>query len=415
MSTPSPDAERRRHTWAVRALLLAATALAVLSIFAIWANRQLLNADNWSKTSTQLLENPQVRSRVAAYLVDEVYANVDVAAEIRSGLPPQLAPLAGPAAGGLRNLAETTTDRALGRPRVQQVWAAANRLTAEQLIRLAEGDSRAVTASGSGVYLDLRVVLVDVVGRLGLSGRLAGEIPPGAGRVKVLDANQLSAVQDGAQLLKGLALVLPVLSLAAFGLAVWLARRDRRRTLLLVGLDLIAAGVLVLIARTLLGNAVVDSVAPTGGAKPAAEATWQIATSLLRDVAQASIVIGIPVVLAALLAGPARAAVDFRRVVAPWLRDRPDLTYGVVATLGLLVVLWGPIPATQQVIPVLVMAVLVVLGVETLRRQTADEFPPVAATPAAPVAKEYVAEDGEPVLAGNGSSVSDEARRPGRP
>src|SRR4051812_18857884 len=203
MSTPSPEAGRPQHTWAVRALLLAATLLTVLSIFAIWADRQLLNADNWSKTSRELLETPQVRSRVAASLVDQVYANVDVAAEIRSGLPPQLAPLAGPAAGGLRNLAETTTNRALGRPIVQEAWAAANRLTAEQLIRLAEGDSRAVTASGNGVYLDLRVVLLDVVRRLGLSGRLAGDIPPGAGRIKVLDANQLGTVQNGVQLLKG--------------------------------------------------------------------------------------------------------------------------------------------------------------------------------------------------------------------
>jgi hypothetical protein len=37
-------------------------------------------------------------------------------------------------------------------------------------------------------------------------------------------------------------------------------------------------------------------------------------------------------------------------------------------------VAWGPIPATRMVIPVLLMAVLVLLGVAALRRQTAEEF-----------------------------------------
>ena len=41
----------------------------------------------------------------------------------------------------------------------------------------------------------------------------------------------------------------------------------------------------------------------------------------------------------------------------------------------LLVIAWGPIPATRMVIPVLVMIGLVALGVAMLRRQVAVEFP----------------------------------------
>jgi hypothetical protein len=96
-------------------------------------------------------------------------------------------------------------------------------------------------------------------------------------------------------------------------------------------------------------------------------------------VAQAAIVMGIPVVVAAWLAGPAAPAVSLRRAAAPWLRDRPELAYGVLAAGLLLVIAWGPIPATRMVLPVLLMIGLAVAGLAVLRRQVAEEFPDATA------------------------------------
>ena len=53
-------------------------ALLIVGIFSVWANRLLFNPDNWSNTSTQLLSNPTIRSSTANYLVDQLYANVNV-------------------------------------------------------------------------------------------------------------------------------------------------------------------------------------------------------------------------------------------------------------------------------------------------------------------------------------------------
>ena len=93
---PLPPARRlpRGRRYAVRTLLVLATVLAVLSIVAVWANRQLLNAGNWADTSTVLLEDRAVKSAVSSYLIDQVYANVDVSAELARALPPRLKPLA---------------------------------------------------------------------------------------------------------------------------------------------------------------------------------------------------------------------------------------------------------------------------------------------------------------------------------
>ncbi|HEY3188386.1 MAG TPA: hypothetical protein VGJ70_12990, partial [Solirubrobacteraceae bacterium] len=123
----------------MRALVVVATILTVAGIFAVFANRQVLNADNWADTSTELLANDDVRSAVSDELIDDVYASVDVQAEVANALPPRLKRLAGPAANGLQSLAEQRVNRFLGRPKVQEAWKAANRITAQQFINIAEG------------------------------------------------------------------------------------------------------------------------------------------------------------------------------------------------------------------------------------------------------------------------------------
>ena len=375
-SAPPPAAPAHHaHRFVVPSLLVVGTVLAVISIFAVFANRQVLNADNWAETSSQLLASPAIRTQVSDFLVDQVYSNVDVRGEVAGALPKRLAPLAGPAANGLRELAEKRTDKLLGRPRVQEAWKGANKITAEQFINIAEGNSKAVTAQGNAVVLNLDVILKELIQRLGLPRSLADKVPEGAGKIKVMSSSQISTIQSATNLLKSLALVLPVLAFGMLGLAVFLARDRRRHTLMVVGIDIVFAGVLVLIARNVLGNHIVNVLATTDAVRPAVEDVWSIGTRILQDVAQAMVIGGIPVIFAAWLAGPMRPAVAFRRSAAPWLRESAGWTYGVVAAIVLLVIAWGPIPATRMAIPVLIMIGLVIVGTEALRRQTALEFP----------------------------------------
>ena len=60
------------------ALVVLASIVAFVAMFSVWVNRQVLNTDNWTATSSELLEHPVIRDRVAGFLVDELYANVDV-------------------------------------------------------------------------------------------------------------------------------------------------------------------------------------------------------------------------------------------------------------------------------------------------------------------------------------------------
>ena len=370
----------RGRRWAVRGLLVVATLVTVVAIFAVWANRQVLDADNWADTSTELLENEAIRTQLSAFLVDSIYEQVDVAAEVEAALPERLDPLAGPAANGLRQLAERRTERLLERPRVQDAWSTANRVTMQQFIDIAEGDSRAVSLSGNAVVLNLREVMTDIVRRLGGSGRLVNKIPEDAGRITVMNADEVETLQNGVNAVQGLSAFLPGLAVALFALAAFLARGRRRRTIMFAGGGFILAGGIVLVGRNLGEDYIVDALASTASLEPVVQAAWSIGTAMLSDVAQAAIIMGIPVVIACVLAGPARAAVSFRRAAAPWLRARPDLAYGILAAGILLVIAWGPIPATRMILPVLLLIVLAFSGLAILRRQVAEEFPEATGT-----------------------------------
>jgi hypothetical protein len=362
------------HPVLSRILLVVGTLVAFLAILAIWISRQALETDQWTQTSSKLLESPAVQTALAGYLVDQLYANVDVTGEVRSALPKRAQPLAGAAAGALRRGAEDVTRRALARPRVQELWEAANRQAHRQLVNVIEGGGNTVSTQNGTVTLNLKAMLDDIAARTGVGSRVAAKIPPSAAQVKILRSSQLKTAQDIGSALKPLAAILIVLMLACFGGAIALGGGRRRQMLRSAGIGLVFAGVAALVTQKILGNMVVEDLASTASLEPAVTDVWQIATSLLVDAAQATIAYGLIVVVGAWLAGPMRLAVGLRAAMAPYLRDW-RMAYGALAGVVLLALLWGPTEGTRRPIPALILIALLAGGVEALRRQVAREYP----------------------------------------
>jgi hypothetical protein len=355
-------------------LITVGSLLAFLAIFAVWANRQLLDTDNWTDTSTQLLEDDEIRSQLSIFLVDELYANVDVQAELQQAAPPALQPLAGPAAGALRNLAVRGTDELLARPRPQAAWEEANRRAHKRLLQIVEdGGGGPVSTGGGNVTLDLKQLLTQISTQLGVGGRVVDQLPADAAQLTVLKSDELELAQDAVRFLKALAIVLVVLALGLMALGVYLARGWRREALRACGFGLILAGAAALVGRSLAGGAVVG-LAKTAAVEPALENTWSISTSLLVEAATATLIYGIVVVFAAWLAGPTAWATATRGGLAPFMRE-PRFAYGGLAVIVLLLLAWGPTPAFRKPVLALILIALLALGVEALRRQTAREFP----------------------------------------
>jgi hypothetical protein len=365
---------RAPRRWLPTTLVVVASLIGIVAVFAVWAQRQLLETDSWVDTSTELLENEDIRDAVALYLVDELYANVDVESEIRQQLPAQFKVLANPAAGALRQVADQIAQRALETPPVQTAWEDANRTAHELLIEVIEGGGSNLSTAGGVVTLDLGAILTQVADQIGLPGDLASKLPPDIAQLEILRSDELEAAQDAADLLKTLAWVLTALALGLYALAVYLARDRRREALRSVGFGFLAVGLIVLFLHGVVGNAVVDSLTTTASSQPAVQATWDIGTSLLTTAAGAMIAYGIAIIFAAWLAGPTRPATAVRRTLAPYLRQ-PRIAYAGLALILVLLFWWSPTPGFSRLLPSLILIALLALGTEMLRRRTEMEFP----------------------------------------
>jgi hypothetical protein len=504
----------RRHRAIVWSLIVLASVLLVLSITANWVQRTLLNTDEVTETTSEIVADEDVEEQLSIYLVDQLYATVDVQGEISRRLPPPAQALAAPAGAAFRQLATNVAERALASPQVQDLISSAVGRAQERFVSLVRDEGEYVSSTGGEVTIEYGSVVADLATRLGVSpetisevqdvvqgfsqdlqqglttaqtqieslrtglsevqaGALETELQQGLqaldgtaaqlqagiasldekikgvedkvpdqlqsrlsdlvgqlsdlddgltalekqtaavledpsqanvdeldaslasldtrvsalldrqvvqnpGEFVVMDSAQLDGLQSLLQALRNLGFVLPLLVLLLYVAALYLAKGWRRRALIAAGGGILAATLLVLFARRLIGTEVA-SLASSETVEPAVASVWDILSEGLRERTLFVLVIGLAFVGGGLLAGPGRHAVAVRRFLAPYLRDNPVAVYSVVAVLFLLWLAFIPgIDNLGQVLVIVLLAVLAVVGVEVLRRQTAQEFPPGA-------------------------------------
>jgi hypothetical protein len=363
----------RRRT--VKALIVLGSLLAFLSVFAIWIERQALNTDDWVHTSGRLLQNSTVRAAVGDYLVDQLYENVNVEKELEEILPGDTKDLAGPAAGGLRQVAGQGAEKVLESSTAQGLWEDANRTAHEQLLAVLEDKKEAVSTSEGDVSLNLGSLITNLAGQIGLAKSLAEKLPPDAGQIEILHSDELKTAQNIAVAIKGLALVLSILTFLVFGLAIYLSRGGRWVTVLFSGVGLIAAGFAVIVARHVAGGIVIDQLVKQESVKPAGEAAWSIGTSLMTSIATTVIVVGVLFAAAGWLASPSGAARSTRRVIAPALSKYAVWVYTGLGIIVCIYFLSSSIQGLRTFLTTLVIAGMAAFGIHELRKQTAEEFP----------------------------------------
>lgn len=363
----------RRRT--VKGLVVLGSVFAFLSVFAIWTERQALNTDDWVDTSGRMIQNEQIRSAVGDYLVDQLYANVDIEKELEDILPGETKELAGPVSGGLRQVAGNGAEKVLQSSTAQDLWKDANRTAHEQLLAVLEDKKEAVETSEGEVTLNLGSLVTNLADQVGIGSQLAEKLPPDAAQVTILRSDQLKTAQDIVIGIKGLALILTLLTLLCFGVAIYISREGRWVTVLFCGIGLIAAGFAVIVARQVAGGIVVDQLVKEESVKPAAEAAWSIGTSLMISIATTVIVFGVLFVLAGWLGSPTGSARQSRRFAAPFLRDYVPYVYTGLAILVCFWFLTASVQNLRSFLTALIVAGFVAFGIHELRRQSEEEFP----------------------------------------
>jgi hypothetical protein len=377
------SARRRAVVWI---LIVLASLIALASVLTTWVDRQMLDTQSWREASAELIEDPEVREALSVYLVDQLYANVDVAADLEARLPDDLDRLAGPLAGALREPATEAVDRLLEAPRVQQLFINASSVAQEKLVNVLEDRTGHGITTGDGVVtLDLGEVVRTLGTELGVSSATLDRIPPDAGQLEIMRSDQLGAAQAGVKAVRVLSVWLLVLVLGLYALAIFLARGARRETLRNVGCALVLVGLAVLVVRRLTGNYAVDALTEPGS-RDSGRRVWLIGTSILAQIGWAAVIYGVVITLGAVLAGPTAAAVAVRGRIAPVLNERPAIVWTAVAAVYLLLIAWGPTHALRTWWGIALLGVLVAGGIVALRHQTQREFAvtsePAPASPA---------------------------------
>lgn len=377
-TTPAPPS--RGRIIGGRALLVVGVLLTVVSILSTYVKREALDQGQFKQTSRALIESPAIQEQVSAVMVDALFSNVDVSAELEGNLPENLQALAVPLAGISQGFADTAAQKLLARPRVQDTFVALSSAAQTQVVKVLHGETQALETTNGNVVLDLRPLVLKLGDRFGFVENLAAKVPQDAAQVTIIKSDDLDTAQTITHWLEQVANYVWILALACWVGAIWLARGRRRQEVRALGIGLIVVGVLVLLVRWLAGNYLVDNIVANDSVRPAASDAWDIITASLAAAGWVALAFGILIAVGAWLVGPGERATAARTALAPTLRQ-PWRSWGLWA-LGVVLIAW--ILPIQMFRTTAILVVGSAIGFLVFRRQVAAEtaVPPGPEAPA---------------------------------
>src|SRR5512139_920676 len=180
----------KKHLIGVWALIVVASVLLVGTTTSVWVKRQALDTDNWVKAADEALDNPAVRDALATFIVDQLYANVDVQEELAGQLPDDLEGLAGPIAAAVREPATLAVEKLLQTSQVQDVWHKANEAAHQKLVDILEDKGTYIDTEGGTVTLELGTLVTALGEQLGIPQAALDRIPADAGNIEIAQSSQ---------------------------------------------------------------------------------------------------------------------------------------------------------------------------------------------------------------------------------
>jgi hypothetical protein len=383
--------ERARRA-SVVGLLILGCGLAMLSVVAIWLRVTLLDTNHYVKTVAPIAAEPAVQQAVADKLDNAINSRVDFEGLAREALPDRADVLAPAIQTGLRSFIRTRIDDFTQSQRFQDLWVEANRRAHTRIIELLEGGrSKRLVLDNDTVYLDLSPAVDRVKTALTDRGltRIASAIPPSVdGRIQLVQSEGLVKAQRGVRLLKGIAILLPLLALLALGGAVALSR-SKRRGLLQSAIGVALAMLLLVALLSLARSAYLSALGNGALPRDAAADIFDTVATFLRNGVRIVVIAAVVLALISFLAGmplSRLARSGWSRVATParrrWVaRQRTPLML-VVAGIGGIALLVRDAPSVAYVVIVLALVAVAVGVIALLGLQAGD-----------PVADELGADD----------------------
>ena len=195
----------RGRAIAARILVILGILFLVISLLSNFVKREALDKDNFRSTAEELIANDEIRNQVAAAMVETLYANVDVSAELKEPAPEEPE---GPLRPDRRDRARRRRPR---RPpgaraaRVQQLFVGLASTAQQELVKVLENKTEVLDTTNGNVVLDIRPLVIQLGERFQFISNLDQRIPQDAGQITHPASDQLSTAQNLTQWLKAVA------------------------------------------------------------------------------------------------------------------------------------------------------------------------------------------------------------------
>ena len=167
---------KRRRRVIVWSLIVLASVLLILSMTANWVQRSLLNTEEVTDTTSEILADEDVQQQLSRFTVEQLAATIDVQGQVETQLPESAQALAVPVGAAVRQLATDVAERALSSPEVQDLVSDAVSRAHAQFVSLIEDESEYVSTTGGQVSLEYGDVVADLAARLGLDSATIAEV-----------------------------------------------------------------------------------------------------------------------------------------------------------------------------------------------------------------------------------------------
>ncbi len=351
-------------------LLVLGCGLALLSVVAIWLRVTLLNTDRYVNTVAPIAAEPAVQKAVADKLNTAINSKIDFDSLARQVLPDRADVLAPAIATGVQSQIRSRLNEFTASPRFQQLWTNANREAHARIVALLTGGrSKRLELQGDAVYLDLSPAVQrvkDALNERGLS-RISAAIPPTVdGKIKLVQSSAITDAQGGIKLLKGLAILLPILALICLAASAALTKPWRRGVMhAAIG---VVVSMLLLIALVAIGrSAYLDALSNGALPKDAASDIFDQVAAFLRHGVRIVAAVAIALAVVAFIfglplrryaeSGWQRFATDARTT---WIAEHErNLMIGVGIVAGLVLLIWSPLTGGTVLIVAIVAGALV--------------------------------------------------------
>ena len=225
--------------WGVGILIFLGVILLTLANLSFWAWFTLLNTNGWVAAVGPLSKDPTVSGMVSQYVVSGLFEGADIQTTTAEALPPKLQILAGPLVVGLEQVAGQAVNALIVSDGFNTAWVAVNRTGHTAVMKVLKGEGDRLYFKDGNLTLDFNDVYNYVEDRLGVTDLdLVPQVEEG--RLVLFSSYQVAVLQEVVSYLNAFGLLLPLLTIVAFLVAVWVSLW-RRQTTMWIGIGMVIA------------------------------------------------------------------------------------------------------------------------------------------------------------------------------